>query len=211
MNEEPTVFVVDDEPMIRESLELLIQGAGFLTQCYASANAFLEALDVSQPGCLLLDVRMPEMSGIELQERLRQDRVPLPVIFITGHGDVPMCVRAIKKGAFHFFEKPYSPSKLLESVRQAIQLDSEQRRKGSRRREFEARIALLSSSERAIMKRVVAGKINKVIASELDISLRTMEYRKASLLRKLKVESRADLVEWVLSENMPLEENEGRG
>lgn len=211
MKVEPTVFVVDDELMIRESLELLIQGAGFHTQCYESASAFLEALDISQPGCLLLDVRMPGMSGIELQERLRQDRVQLPVIFITGHGDVPMCVRALKNGAFHFLEKPYSPSELLASVRQAIQLDSERRRKGSRRRQFEARLALLSPSERAIMERVVAGKINKVIASELDISLRTMEYRKASLLRKLEVDSRADLIEWVLSEKMLPEESERRG
>ena len=210
MNTQPTVFVVDDDPAVRRSLAEMLDAAQLTSRCYESAQEFLASYDASWPGCLVLDVRMPGMSGIELQEKLAGEGIHLPIIMITGHGDVPISVRAMKQGAIDFLEKPYHPHILLDSIREALKLDTEHRRKQARQAEVEARIATLTPGEQAVLERLVAGKINKVIALELDIGLRTVQARRSSLMKKLHVESRAALIELVAptsTSSQPIEQD----
>ena len=168
-------------------------------ECYDSAAAFLLGFDPAKRCCLLLDLRMPGISGVELQEILIQNNTPIPIIIITGHGDVPMSVRSMKRGAVDFLEKPYRPQQLQESIQQAIEIDSKQRAEAARRKEIERQLEDLTSDEQGVMQRIVDGLTNKQIAGELDVSLRTVQFRRASLMKKLRVDSRAKLVRKVFS------------
>ncbi|HXH04187.1 MAG TPA: response regulator transcription factor [Candidatus Competibacteraceae bacterium] len=191
---EPTVFIVDDEAPVRESLELLLHSAGLRVQSYPSALAFLAAYRPERPGCLLLDVRMPGMSGLELQEELQRRGHSIPVVFLSGHGDVPMAVHAMKRGAQDFLQKPCDDSLLLERVRQALARDLNERRRQRRIATALARLQLLSPREFQVLELIVAGCLNKVIAARLSLSLATVESHRRSIMTKLRASSLSDLV-----------------
>ncbi len=199
MANDPTVFIVDDDEAVRESLYATIRAMSLPARCFESAEAFLSSCDPAQSGCLLLDVRMPGMTGLELQEQLAATEIGLPVIMITGHGDVSMAVQSMQRGAIDFLEKPYRSNQLRESVRQALQIDTQRRKKRAEQEDVETRLAQLTESENDVVDRIVAGRTNKQIASELDISLRTVQFRRSSIMRKLDVDSRAAMIELVLS------------
>lgn len=190
----PTVFIIDDDSSVRDAVSLLLRTDGLNVAAFASAAAFLEAVTVQQPGCLVLDVRMPGMSGLDLQKQLQARGFGMPILFMTGHGDVPMAIRAMKAGAFDFLEKPFQGAKLLERVREALALDARQHGRQARRAEAAARLALLSPREREVLDRVVIGQYNKVIAAELGISLSTVEIHRKRVMEKLQAESLADLI-----------------
>ena len=170
MQSNPTVFVVDDDPAIRESLRWLIESVGLNVKVFSTAREFLEGYDPSSAGCLVLDVRMPGMSGLDLQNELAARAIHVPIIIITGHAEVPVAVRALKAGAMDFIEKPFSDQLLLDRIRRAIEVDAEARRVRSEQAEVAARLGQLTPRERQVMDLVIAGKANKVIASELDLS-----------------------------------------
>ena len=192
-----TIFVVDDDEAVRQSLALLIRSMGLEAEVFESAAAFLEAYDAPRSGCLLLDIRMPGMSGLELQEELQRRAIDLPVIFITGHGDVAMAVRAMKSGAVDFIEKPFNDQQLLDRINQSLELDRQARNARAERSSLAARIELLSPREREVMGRIVAGQANKVIAIELGLSERTVEIHRAKVMTKTGARSLAELVTMV--------------
>jgi two-component system, LuxR family, response regulator FixJ len=194
MPPDPTVFVVDDDPAMRDSLCWLLQSVDLHVETYPSADAFLAAYDVGRPGCLVLDVRMPGMSGLNLQDELRTRNIRLPIIMLSGHAEVPTAVRALKAGAIDFMEKPFSDELLLDRIRQAIDLDREQRDAGARRAAVAERYALLTPREREVMELVTAGKANKVIAADLGLSPKTVEVHRAAVMDKMHADSVADLV-----------------
>jgi len=194
MPPEPTVFVVDDDPAMRDSLCWLLQSVDLHVETYPSADAFLAAYDAGRPGCLVLDVRMPGMSGLNLQDELRARHIRLPIIMLSGHAEVPTAVRALKAGAIDFMEKPFSDELLLDRIRQAIDLDREQRDAEARRTAVAERYALLTPREREVMELVTAGKANKVIAAELGLSPKTVEVHRAAVMDKMRADSVADLV-----------------
>ena len=194
---EQTVCIVDDDEAVRDSLEILFRSVGLTAQTYASAAAYLEAYDPGRAGCLVLDVRMPGMSGLELQKRLEELGSSPPIIFITGHGDVPMAVGAIQRGAVDFIQKPFRDQDLLDRVQQALELDVERRRALHERRELEGRLERLTAREREVLDLVVAGNPNKVVAGELGLSQRTVEIHRSHVMEKMEVESLAELVRLV--------------
>jgi FixJ family two-component response regulator len=191
---EPIVFIVDDDEAVQQSLSMLVETVGLKSQTYSRAEDFLDAYDPAQAGCLLLDVRMPEMSGLELQSKLAAEGIKIPIIIITGHGDVPMAVQAVKAGAMDFIEKPFRDQVLLDNIQKAIELDAQNRRKQSERTDVEAKIALLTPREREVMNLLVLGKSNKVIAYELGISQKTVDFHRAHTLEKMGVGSVVELV-----------------
>lgn len=195
---EPTVFIVDDDASVRDSLEYLFQSVGLRAEKFASAAEFLGSYDPGSPGCLVLDVRMPGMSGLELQEELAARASTLPIIFVTAHGDVPMAVRAVKDGAVDFLIKPFRDQELLDKVQQAVQQDAQTREQLENRGEIVERIASLTPREREVMHMVVDGKANKVIAIDLGISQRTVEIHRARVMEKMQATSVAQLVQLVL-------------
>ena len=184
----------------------MLADKNMLVRRFSSAEEFLDTYDVSQAGCLVLDVKMPGMSGIELQKKLADDGASMPVIMITGHGDIPMSVRAMKRGAFDFLEKPYHPEELTESIRQALKIDSQRRLEQDRRDGVRSKISALTQSERDVMDQIAAGKANKVVAAVLDMSIRTVELRWAMLREKLNVDSRVDLAKLLISVQQPAEQ-----
>ena len=194
MQSNPTVFVVDDDPAIRESLRWLIESVGLNVKVFTTAHEFLDAYDPSLPGCLVLDILMPGMSVLDLQSELAARKVNIPILIITGHAEVPVAVRAMKAGALDFIEKPFSDQLLLDRIRRAIEKDTESRRTHSQRAEVAARLAQLTPREREVMDLVIAGKANKVIASELGLSPKTVEVHRAHVMKKMQVDSLADLV-----------------
>ena len=191
---EPVVFVVDDDRAMRESLSWLLDSVGLRVRSYATAADFLAEHDPAQPGCLVLDVRMPGMSGLDLQAELARRGVELPTIVITGHAEVSMAVRAVKAGAIDFIEKPFSDQLLLDRVRQALQIDLEAREVRRRREDARRRLATLTAREREVLNLVVAGKQNKEIASELGVSPKTVEVHRAHVMSKMCVDSLAELI-----------------
>jgi two-component system, LuxR family, response regulator FixJ len=193
MTDDPTIFVVDDDQAVRDSLRWLLESLRLKVETYASATEFLASGKPSRPGCLVLDVRMPEVSGLQLQEILAARRVRLPVIMITGHGDVSMAVRAMKFGALDFIEKPFNDQLFLECIQRGLQVNARQRRQDTERQTVQTRLASLTARERDVLERVVAGKPNKVIASELGISARTVEVHRAHLMEKMAADSLAAL------------------
>lgn len=191
----PHVYLVDDDEAIRDSLSWHLQSCGIACLPYASAEDFLAQWDDTQAGCLLLDIRMEGMSGPELFDLLRERGCTLPVIFLTGHGDVPMAVSALKKGAFDFVEKPCNDNDLVDRVTEALKLDASQRAATSSADSVNARLAALTARERQVMELVLAGKFNKVIADELQISMRTVEVHRANLFEKMGVRTAVDLAQ----------------
>ena len=191
---EQTVFVVDDDDAVRGALAMLMRSAGLAVEVFASAIEFLDRYERGTEGCLLLDVRMPDMSGLELQERLVEEKIDLPVIIITGHGDVPMAVRAIKAGAFDFVEKPFINDVLLERVQKALDVNRQQASRGAWQGNVSKRLAMLTPREGQVLEMVVSGLSNKAIASELGITDRTVEIHRAKVMRKMEAGSLAELV-----------------
>lgn len=196
---EPTVFVVDDDPAVLRGLRLLMKSVKLNVETYLSAQEFLDDYDPAQPGCLLLDLRMPGISGLELQEILRTRSIPIPIIIITGYGEVPAAVQAMRKGAVDFLEKPFNDQVLLDHVQKAIAEDAQIRQQRAEQEAVLARLALLTPREREVMDLVIAGKSNKVIASQLGISPKTVEFHRSHIMKKMKADSVAGLVALVIS------------
>jgi len=203
MNSEATVVLVDDDQNVRDALKWLIESVDLAVDTYASATEFLESFVPTEPGCLVLDVRMPGMSGLELQENLAAHNCGLPVIIITGHADVGMCVRAFKGGAFAFLEKPVNQQDLLEQIRKAIELDKKNRQSSVSVGYIDDRMAFLTPREREIMDLLVGGHSMKQIASKLKIGLPTCSKHRTSLLEKLEVDNDVQLVQRVHSRKTP--------
>jgi RNA polymerase sigma factor (sigma-70 family) len=191
--------VVDDDEAMRNSLAWLIESEGLRVETFDSAQSFLAACYPGRAGCLLLDVRMPGMSGLELQEHLRHRQMRLPVIIITGHGDVPMAVRAMKAGAVDFIEKPFDDETLLATIQRALELDAYQRSQQAGRAEIAARLAQLTPREHEVMLMVTDGMSNKEIANELGVSAKTVEAHRARVMEKMEARSLAELVRMVLT------------
>jgi FixJ family two-component response regulator len=182
---EQTVFIVDDDAAVRDSIAELVESVGLASEDYASALAFLEAFEPERRGCVVLDVRMAEMSGLTLQKRLNARAIRIPVIVLTGHGDVPMAVEAMKAGAVDFLQKPYREQALLDSIHAALSLDGKRRSSAAAASEIEQRIAALTQREREVLEHVQAGETSREIARVLAISSRTVEVHRRNLLRKL--------------------------
>lgn len=193
-----TVFIVDDDEAVRDSLALLISSVGLSVSTFSSANEFVESYDPAARGCLILDVRLPGMSGLELQQKLSDSGADLPIVFITGHGDVPMAVRAMRRGAVDFLQKPFSDQDLLDRVQQALAEQSARREEVESKATIARRIASLTPREHQVMEQVVAGHANKVIANRLGMSQRTVEVHRAHIMRKMEADSLAQLVRAVL-------------
>jgi FixJ family two-component response regulator len=190
----PVVYLVDDDAGMRDSLTAVMEVASLAARGYPSAEAFLEAYDPRQSGCLVVDVRMPGMSGVDLLERLRAAGSDLPAIVITGHGDVPTAVRSMKLGAVEFLEKPVDPRGLVEKVRDALEKDSAGRRVRETAREARQRMAALTHREREVLRLLVAGRSNKQVAVEMGISVKTVEHHRAHVMSKTAALNVADLV-----------------
>ncbi|MDY6840244.1 MAG: response regulator FixJ [Pseudomonadota bacterium] len=194
-----TVYVVEDDEAVRDSLELLLKSDDKPARTYESATAFLKDYSDKMAGCIVLDIRMPGMDGIELQKKLNEKHSILPIIFVTGHGDVPMAVDAMKEGAVDFIQKPYREEALLEKIEAALKQDQEQRKSLDEKQEIIRRIKSLTPREHEIMGRMIAGQANKVIAIELEISQRTVEIHRSRVMHKMGTHSLAHLVRMVLS------------
>ena len=194
MSEPAAVFVVDDDPSMRRSLETLLRSVGLDVRLFSSAQEFMQAERPEAPGCLVLDVRLPGMSGLTFQEELAKTGDALPVIFVTGHGDVPMTVRAMKAGAVEFLTKPFDDQVLLDAVHAAIERDRARRRDAASLAVLMARYHQLTQRERQVMKLVVAGRVNKQIAAELGLSLVTVKVHRGQVMRKMLAKSVAELV-----------------
>ncbi|MBI5889599.1 MAG: response regulator transcription factor [Nitrosomonadales bacterium] len=198
MNEDvvqPAVYVVDDDEAMRDSIACLLDSVNLPSRMFGDASAFLEFCDPRLQGCILLDIRMPGMSGMELLESLKANGVSLPVIIITGHGDVPLAVRALKLGAFDFVQKPFSAHDLLERVHAALQQVRENRQKSRKLDRLRSHFDALTAREREIMELVVAGNPSKVIGTKLGISSRTVDIHRANIMRKLNIRTIAELVQ----------------
>jgi len=196
---EPTVSIVDDDDAFRESLSLLVSSMGLNTLTYGSYETFLADFDQSRPGCIILDVRMPNMSGLALQEKLKQYPLCPPIIILTGHAEVPIALRAFRQGALDFLQKSFEEFELRDSVQRAIALDASRRAEQLRRDGLSSRLALLSQAERKVLDLVIEGHPNKKIASTLEVSRRAVEDRRARVMQKLCVESLPDLVKFAVS------------
>jgi two-component system response regulator FixJ len=198
MTVQPVVHVVDDDGAIRDALVLLLDAAGHSARAHADAGAFLDAMDPGEPGCVVADVRMPGMSGLELQRHMAERRIDLPVIIITGHADVSMAVQALKSGAADFIEKPFDEDALLSSVARALDKGTRAFRERRHLADIAARAATLTPREQEVMALVVQGLPNKAVASELVISARTVEIHRARVMEKMGANSLSDLVRMAL-------------
>ncbi len=194
MNKQQTVFVVDDDRAARESLRWLLESVGHRVHCHDSAQAFMAEYDGATPGCLVLDVRMPGMSGLELQDHLRERGWCLPVIIVTGHGDVPMAVRAMRGGAVDFLQKPYNDQVLLESIQRGLDICQQRSLERGRLSRIQAAYLMLSPREREVAEMVVNGIANKVIAIELGLSPKTVEAHRANAMDKMRARTLSELV-----------------
>jgi FixJ family two-component response regulator len=194
MSQTPTIFVIEDDAEVREAIQMFLEARDYPVATFPSGIAYLEQFDPDAPGCLLLDVRMPGMSGLDLQEQLAAQPQHPPVIIITGHGDIPMAVRALNAGAFDFVQKPFNDKKLLEIIAKALDLDASNRAKLAHLRDIENRLGQLTQREREILDQVVAGKRNKVIAFDMQISQSTVESHRAHMMEKMGVNNLAELM-----------------
>ncbi len=199
MTHNPTVFIVDDDQEVRDAIKLLMDSVGLEAETFESARDYLERFDPQRTGCLVLDIRMKGMSGLDLQDRLSEEPLHPPVIIITGHGDVPMAVRAVKRGAVDFIEKPFNDQLLLDAVHRAIEQDAEHRGRASRLADIQARVQRLTPREREILEMVVTGNRNKVIAIDLSISQSTVEAHRAKVMEKMEAASLSDLMRMMLA------------
>ncbi len=194
-----TVFVIDDDDAVRNSLRLLLKSVGLPVQACPSAQEFLPTYDARQPGCLVLDIRMPGMSGLELQEQLNLRGATIPVVFITGHGDIPMAVEAMQHGAFDFLQKPFRDQDLIDRVQRALERDAVNRVQLKQTGLIRTRLESLTPREREVLDLMCAGKPNKVIAADLGVSQRTVEIHRARVMEKMEAHSLAQLVRMVLN------------
>jgi FixJ family two-component response regulator len=199
MKEKPaTVFVVDDDEAVRTSLRLLLKSVGLLVETFASAQEFLDQFDPDRAGCLVLDIRMPGMSGLELQMQLNDRHSIMPIVFITGHGDVPMAVEAMQAGAVDFIQKPFRDQDLIDRINRALEKDKAMRGELRERDEIRRRMSQLTPREREVLELVTQGKANKVIAGDLNVSQRTVEIHRARVMEKMGAASLAHLVRMVI-------------
>jgi FixJ family two-component response regulator len=199
MKEKPaTVFVVDDDDAVRTSLRLLLKSVGLPVETFASAQEFLDSFDAERAGCLVLDIRMPGMSGLELQQRLNEIHAIVPIVFITGHGDVPMAVEAMQHGAVDFIQKPFRDQDLIDRINQALEKDRDNRAGLRERDAIRRRMQQLTPREREVLDLVTQGKANKVIAGDLNVSQRTVEIHRARVMEKMGASSLAHLVRMVI-------------
>lgn len=194
----PTVFIIDDDDAVRGSLKLLLKSVGLPAVAFASAQQFLPTYVLDQPGCLVVDVRMPGMSGLELQQHLNLLGATIPVIFITGHGDISMAVEAMQHGAFDFVPKPFRDHDLLDRVQRALEKDASNRREFGQSERLRQRLELLTPREREVLELVTSGKPNKVMAADLGVSQRTVEIHRAHVMEKMQADSLAQLVRMTL-------------
>lgn len=199
MSQDHTVFIVDDDEAVRDSLQVLLESAGYRTEAYESGAAFLEACDDGKKGCVLLDVRMPKISGLEVQESLQADRPDLAVVIMTGHGDIPMAVRAMKSGAVDFVEKPFQEDSLFECVEIALSAAERAEREGAINAETMRKLERLTPRERDVLEKLVIGQPNKVIAYEFNCSPRTVEIHRARIMEKMEARSLPHLVRMALA------------
>jgi two-component system response regulator FixJ len=203
----PTIYVVDDDPSVRESTKLMLKSVGFNVKTFGSAQDFLKANIQQDLGCLVLDVRMPGMSGLDLQEKLVSAKTPLPVIFITGHGTVPMSVRAMKAGAVDFLQKPFEEQDLLDAINRAIARQRERKSKKDQAEELQLRLKALTPREYEVFSLLVTGMANKEIAYELGASERTIKAHRARIMEKMNAGSLADLVRFAEQLKTPLSDH----
>jgi two-component system, LuxR family, response regulator FixJ len=199
MSTEPLVHIIDDDPAVRDSLAFLLQSMRIPATAHESAASFLAGLSAEQKGCIITDIRRPEITGIDLLRRINEMKVQMPVIVITGHGDVPLAVEAMKLGAFDFLEKPFNDEAIVAAVRMALTRSKESERANADRAELDKRIASLSSRERDVLNGLVAGHSNKVIASDLAISPRTVEIYRAHVMTKMQAGSLSELVRMAIA------------
>ncbi|MCG8486017.1 MAG: response regulator transcription factor [Candidatus Thiodiazotropha sp.] len=195
----PTVYVVDDDEEVRSALKLLFESVGLPVICFASALEYLDRFDESLPGCLVVDIRMPGMSGLDMQEKLNELPLHPPVIIITGHGDVPMAVRAVQAGAVDFIEKPFRDQILLDSVHRAIEMDAEKRGEASRLSEIRDHLNQLTPREREVLDLVISGMRNKNISEQLGITLSTVEAHRSRVMEKMQADSLSHLMRMMLT------------
>ena len=198
MKKNPMIMVVDDDAGVRNALRSLLKSVGLESALYASAQEFLTAYQPAQPGCLVLDIRMPGMSGLELQEQLNLRGAVIPVIFMTGHGDIPMAVEAMQHGAFDFLQKPFRDQDLLDRIQRAIVRDAEQRQSLGEHARIKAHVESLTAREREVLDLMTQGKQNKNIAQDLGVSPRTVEIHRARVMEKMNARSVAELVRMML-------------
>ncbi|WP_347554077.1 response regulator transcription factor [Robbsia sp. KACC 23696] len=198
-NEAETVFVVDDDEAVRDSLRWLLEANGYGVQCFASAERFLESYAPGHVACLILDVRMQGMSGLELQEKLLDLDPQLPIIFVTGHGDVSMAVSTMKKGASDFIEKPFDETELLPLVKAMLERSRSMNIDAAQHRDSLERLSKLTAREQQVLERITAGRLNKQMADDLGISIKTVEAHRANIMEKLNVNTVADLLRLALS------------
>lgn len=198
MDKQQIVSVVDDDEGIREGLSLLLETVGQPCHLYSSAIEFLEGFDANVGGCLILDIRMPRMTGLDLQQKLNEQGSTLPIIFITGHGDIPMAVEAMRRGALDFIRKPFREQDLLDRINEALEVDEGNRKQQLDRNALLAKLSSLSEREMQVFHRVADGEMNKVIAPELGISERTVEVHRSHVMKKLDVRTLAQLVRFKL-------------
>lgn len=201
LRKKPTIYIVDDDDGMRRALSVLMSTVGYNAVAFARAAEFLQKLDPNQPACVVLDVRMPEMSGLEVQQHLNRNGSMLPVILMTGHGDIPMAVQAMKDGAFDFLQKPFRDQDLLDRINGALKQDAENRETVERHAELKRRAESLTPREKEVMAMVVDGRANKVIAIDLGLSERTVEIHRANVMEKMQARSVAHLVKMHLRLN----------
>ena len=194
----PTIYVVDDDEGVRNSLRFLLKSVGLTARTLSSAGQFLDSYKPSEPGCLVLDVRMPGMSGLELQQQLNVRGATIPVIFITGHGDVPMAVEAMQHGAFDFLQKPFRDQDLLDRIQRALERDTRSRTQLAQHEKIRTRLESLTPREREVLTLMAQGKPNKVMAAELGVSQRTVEIHRARVMEKMGASSLAQLVRMMM-------------
>ena len=194
-----TAYIVDDDEAVRDSLRWLLEANSYRVRAYSSAEAFLAEYDEQQAGVLIVDVRMPGMSGLELQEHLIARKSPMPIVFITGHGDIPMAISTMKKGAVDFLEKPFDETALREIVSRMFEQANQRLSQAKAVRQHEAMLARLTTREQQVLERIVAGRLNKQIADDLGISIKTVEAHRANIMEKLQVTTVADLMKVALA------------
>ena len=198
-----TVYVVDDDEAVRDSLQWLLEGKDYRVRCFDSAESFLSRYDPREVACLIVDIRMAGMTGLDLQDRLIERKSPLPIVFITGHGDVPMAVDSMKKGALDFIQKPFNEDALVNLVERMLDVARQSFAGYQQAASREALLAKLTSREAQVLERIVAGRLNKQIADDLGISIKTVEAHRANIMEKLGANTVADLLKIALGQNAP--------
>jgi len=198
-----TVYVVDDDEAVRDSLQWLLEGKGYRVRCFESAEAFLSRYDPREVACLIVDIRMGGMTGLELQSRLIETKSPLPIVFITGHGDVPMAVDSMKKGAMDFIQKPFNETHLVDLVERMLDRAKDTFVEYQLAASRDALLSKLTLRESQVLERIVAGRLNKQIADDLGISIKTVEAHRANIMEKLSANTVADLLKIALGQNAP--------